>query len=354
MWYFIGGEIVLKIPSISENIKQRKSYTIKGGKVLCFGDLHFSATYMGKHKAYLLECYTTMELIIKKVKEEKPKAIIFMGDIIGVNERNIRDRQFLTRVIMFFGSLYSLTKGNVFVVKGNHDIGDFSDFDMLVGLGYIKNPSYIDYMGDNGLEARFHLVNYGDENKPLQIEKEGASNIVFGHADYYIEGVTTWYRSKDSIELKSLKNFCGVDLVFSGHIHTPSEEILYTRLPDGEEVGLFYVGSPSRVAERYDDCWYVSFEYSKEEASTKFDAQLLGLQPASEVFYEEQDFEYTEEEEAEKELAESKQKILDDIVQEVINSRLATGDLFKQLDLLPADEPTKELAKKYLRQAMEV
>ena len=129
---------------------------------------------------------------------------------------------------------------------------------------------------------------------------------------------------------------------------------MYTRLPDGEEVGLFYVGSPSRVAERYDDCWYVSFEYSKEEASTKFDAQLLGLQPASEVFYEEQDFEYTEEEEAVKELAESKQKILDDIVQEVINSRLATGDLFKQLDLLPADEPTKELAKKYLRQAMEV
>lgn len=340
--------------NLDSPISQRQSFEIHGGKILIFGDLHLSASYTGKHISYLSECYTNMEIIVKHIKKEKPSAVIFEGDIVGVNERNIKDRQFLMRVIMFFGTIYNLTKGNVYAVKGNHDIGDFSDFDLLVGLGYLRNASYVDYFGDDGLEARFHLVNYGDEKKPLPIVKEGASNIVVGHADYYIEGVTTWYSSKsNSVELKKLKNFCGVDLVISGHIHTPSEEILYTTLPDGESVGLFYTGSPSRTAERFDDCWYLVFEYSKENGSTNYDAKLMGIEPANKVFYKEEDFVLSEEEQEEKELSERKQQVLDEIVQEVISSRIYTGDLFKQIDLLPADDETKDLAKKYLRKAME-
>ena len=328
---------------------ERKSYTVNGGKILVFGDLHLSSTYEGSHKNYILDCYTTMELIVKYVKKEKPSAVFLLGDLIGVNERNIRDRQFLMRVIMFFGTLYNLTKGNVYAVKGNHDIGDFSDYDMLVGLGYIKNPKYVDYNGSNGLEIRFHFVNYGDEKKKLELVQDNASNIVLGHADYYIDGVTTWYPSKGYVELKKLKNFCGVELVFSGHIHVPSEEMLYTTLSDGEAVGLFYLGSPSRTAERYDDCWYVSFEYSEENSSTSYDAKLMGLPKADEVFYPKEDFELSEEEEEQ----DKQNKALEVIVNEVMSSRIASGDIFKQIDIIPANEEVKELAKKYLRLAME-
>lgn len=350
MWYFNGGDRVMAATTGKSKTVgfERKCYTVKGGKVLTFGDLHLSSTYEGSHKDYMLDCYTTMELIVKHVKENKPSAIFLLGDIIGVNEKNIRDRQFLMRVIMFFTTLYNVTKGNVYAVKGNHDMGDFSDFDMLVGLGYIKNPKYVDYEGDNGLEIRFHFVNYGDEKKKLDIVKEEASNIVLGHADYYIDGVTTWYPSKGYTELKKLKNFCGVDLVFAGHIHIPSKEMLFTTLSDGESVGLFYLGSPSRTAERYDDCWYVTFEYIQEQGSSTYDARFMGLPKADEVFYPKEDFELDEE----AEVQEKKNKALEEIVEEVLNSRILTGDVFKQIDAIPADEEVKELAKKYLRVAM--
>lgn len=340
---------------------ERKIYDIHGGKILVFGDLHFSSSFEGKHKSYIKDCYITMKLIEDHVKEEKPKAIFFLGDLCGVQERNIRDRQFLTRVLMFFATLYNITKGNVYSVKGNHEMGDFSDFDMLIGLGYIKNPKYVDYYGDDNLEVRFHFVNYGDENKKLEINTSGATNVVLGHGEYIIEGVTEWYPSKAGVELKKLHNFCGVELVFSGHIHLPSQEMLYTTLSNGETIGLFYPGSPSRVVERIDDCWYVLFEYDESQKSTGYDAKLMGLPPATEVFYDDKEFvgdeafEYGDsEEDMEESEIERHSKALDVVIEEVLNSRIVTGDLFKQIDIIPADKAEKEIAKKYLRKAMEV
>lgn len=338
--------------------KERKRYVVNGGKILVFGDTHFSAKYNGRHKNYMYDCYVTMDLILKHVKEQQPSAVFFLGDLIGVNERNIYDHEFLMRVVMFFGSLYKITKGNVYYVKGNHDFGDFADVDFLTGLGYIKNPEYVDYVVEDEIQIRFHFVNYGDERKKLNIAEGSTSNVVLGHADYYIEGVTSWYSSKKgSVELKTLSNFNGVELVFAGHIHVPSSEVLYTTLPNGESIGLFYLGSPSRVAERFDDCWYVSFEYSEESGSTNYDADVMGLPPASEVFYPKEDFVDESEDGSESESEEVTKKeteVLDAIVNEIISTRLASGDVFKQIDIIPADNETKELAKNYLRKAMEV
>ena len=328
----------------------RKGYRVDGGKVMVFGDLHLSSSYTGKHKNYTLECFENMERILSLVKEESPSAVVFLGDIVGVNERNIRDRQFLMRVVMFFGMLYNITNGNVFAVRGNHDMGDFPDYDFILGLGYIKNPRYVDYYSDSGVkEIRFHFVNYGNEGMRLDIDKDGASNIVFGHADYYIDGVTTWYSDKKGrVELKTLKNFIGVDMVFSGHIHIPSSEVLYTNLPDGENIGLFYLGSPSRTAERYDDCWYVTFEYQKESLATTYDANYFGLKPSNEVFYDDSEFEHETEE-----LDNETSNALEAIAKEIFESRLATGDIFGQIDRIPADNDCKELAKDYLRKAID-
>lgn len=334
-----------------EKTSNRKSSVIEGGKVLIFGDLHLSAIYQGKHKSYIQDCYETMDRIVEIAKETRPSAIIFTGDLMGVNERNIRDHQFLMRVVMFFGMLYNITKGNVYAVRGNHDIGDFTDFDLILGLGYFKNPKYVDYRVGDSHELRFHFVNYGEEHNKLEIDPDSnASNVVIGHADYYIDGVTNWYSDKKNrVELKTLNNFIGVDLVVSGHIHRPSEEMVYTALPNGETVGLFYVGSPSRTAERYDDCWYFSFEYDSKSGSTGYDAYYMNLKPASEVFYDESEFDY-EEEESE---TSSSEEALNLIINEIMESRLATGDIFGQIDRVPADEDCKEIARKYLRQAID-
>lgn len=336
--------------SMDESIGVRKTAVIKGGKILVFADTHFSIVYEGKHINYAYDCFDNMAKILDIVKKQKPSAVFFLGDIIGVKERNIVDRQFLMRVVLFFGMLFNITNGNVYTVRGNHDTGDFSDFDFISGLGYFKNPKYVDYVTDKGTEIRFHFVNYGDEKLPLELAKDGASNIVLGHADYYIDGVTNWYSEKKGrVELKTLQNFCGVELVFSGHIHTPSKDIMYTNMPDGEVIGLFYPGSCSRTAERFDDCWYVSFEYIEDEGSVQYDANLMGLRKADEVFHDDEDF--VDDESAEE--LNRKTEALNVIIEEIFSSRLATGDLFGQIDKIPADQDVKDLAKEYLQRAID-
>lgn len=334
---------------------------IHGGKILVFGDLHISSSFSGQHKNYQYECYKNMDIIISLIEKENAKSVIFLGDLVGVNEKNIRDRQFLMRTQNFLSTVNKLTNGNVFSVKGNHDMGDFTDFDFFEGLGYIKNPEYIDYYGrkpgsnkDDNLEIRFHLVNYGEERKKLKLSnpEDCASDIVLGHSDYYIEGVTNWYSGGKNIELGSLDNFKGVSLVFSGHIHNPSDEILYTNLNDGSSIGLFYVGSPARVVERFDNCWYLIFNYTKledDEWGTMFDSSLMGLDPADEVFYPKEDFIEEDSEEAERIHKSSK---LTDIVKEIIDGRIMSGDLNHQIDIMPGvSDEVKKIAKDYLEKA---
>lgn len=332
---------------------ERKTYQVYDGKILVFGDLHLSAKYTGSHKNYIYECYYNMDKITEYCEKYKPSGIVFLGDIIGVSERKISDHQFLMRVMMFFMKLNAITNGNVFSVKGNHDFGDFSDFDMLVGMGLLKNPKYIDYYGNGKLEIRFHFVNYGEEHQKLELAEYPviASNVVFGHADYYIEGVTNWYSTKSAVHLNELDNFCGVEMVISGHIHLPSDgEISYTTLKDGSTIGLFYVGSPSRVVERIDDCWYMWFEYL--EGETNYEAELFGLEPASEVFIAKENI-ISEMSEEEADRVHQSEK-LTEYVREIIESQLTTGDLFGQIDLVPGvGKDIKDVAKSYLRRAID-
>lgn len=320
---------------------------IQGGNILVFGDLHLSAVYTGQHKNYLLECYMNMERIKEICKAENPTAVFFLGDLIGVNERNIKDHQFLMRVIMFFSWLNSLTNNNVFSVKGNHDAGDFSDFDLLLGLGLIKNPDYVDYMGDSGLEVRFHLVDYGKETNRLNLtcEDDLASDVVFGHNNYYIDGVTTWYSDRSSnVEVSRLSNMKGVDLIVSGHIHNPSIEVLSTTIDDWL-INVFYTGSPSRTAERIDECWYMRFFI--EEDSAHYEVEEFGLQPSDEVFFDKDDF-ISEREEAEEE----RKQRLTDLIKDIIDGRLTSGDLYHQIDVVPGFSiEAKTLAKEYLDKA---
>lgn len=336
------------------------TYKIFGGKIHIYGDLHLSCTYEGQHIDYTLDSYKTMDNILSKVKKDRPSAVVLLGDIIGVNERNLKDRQFLLRVILFFRTMNELTNNNVFAVKGNHDNGDFSDFDFFLGMGLLKNPSYIDYYGcsekeysegkTDALEVRFHFVNYGEENREL-VKEDGDefSHVVLGHNDYLIDGVTNWYQHKNGVHLARLENFAGVDLVVSGHIHNPSDEIHTTIIKGEHTIGLFYPGSPARTAERYDDCWYLTFEFDGD--STVYDSHLMGLDPVSVVFHPKESFIDVNLEDEE---YVDNSKALTDIVKEILEGRMTSGDIFNQVRAVPgASEEVKELACKYLQRAID-
>lgn len=326
-----------------------KNYVVHGGKILIFGDLHLSSSYEGQHINYLEECLNNMWKIRDMVLKDKPSAVIFLGDLIGVRERNIKDRRFFREVLLFFKTLMEVTNGNVFSVKGNHDFGDYSDFDLLIGLGYLINPTYVDYVSDNGLEVRFHFVNYGYERKALEFSKgTECSNVVLCHNDIQIPGVTTWYTTKDGYQLSSLKNWQGVDLVVAGHIHTPSKEVSFTTI-EGASTGLIYLGSPSRVAERIDNCWYLKFEYNKEVQTTDYSLDLFGMKPASEVFYPKDNF--IEDDVSEEEI---RNQSLTEIVKEVMDGRMTSGDLFNQIRIIPsASDRVKDIACEYLQRAID-
>lgn len=336
------------------------TYKVFGGKIHIYGDLHLSCTYEGQHIDYTLDCYKTMDNILSKVRKDKPSSVVFLGDVIGVNERNLKDRQFLLRVILFFRTLNELTRGNVFSVKGNHDNGDFSDFDFFLGMGLLKNPDYIDYYGctreeynsgnKDALEVRFHFVNYGEENRELvKGEDDEFSHVVLGHNDYLIDGVTNWYQHKSGVHLARLDNFAGVDLVVSGHIHNPSDEILTTVIRGEHTIGLFYTGSPARTAERYDDCWYLTFEF--DGSSTTYDSNLMGLDPANTVFYAKEEF---INENIEEDDFEDKSKALTEIVKEILEGRMTSGDIFNQVRAVPgASDEVKDIACKYLQRAID-
>lgn len=331
---------------------------IVGGSVMIIGDLHFSDVYTGKHLNYLENCCWVLNQITQKVEEKKPTALVLGGDIIGWAETNIKDRQVFS---MFCRTLKRWNEiCPVYCVRGNHDIKGYPDFLFLAEFGLIITSSmcdgYFDYYGYEGQEnpeVRFHIVDYKDEDRQLNLATGNVSNIVLGHNNFTINGLTTWYSAHDGIELGMMQNFCGVDMVISGHIHNPSPEIYQTQMPDGNSCMLFYTGCPSRpIREQnnYDSCWYVFVEYTTENQSTDINTEQFKLKPASEIFYANDTF---VNEKSEDEIAEEiRKEALHDVLGDLLKYRMNTGNPIDQISRIPnASEEAKQVASSYLQLA---
>lgn len=336
-----------------------QKYDIEGKNgVVVFGDTHFSAVFSGAHKDYQEECLDSMARMIDIVKKEKPSAVILLGDLIGVSERVIRDLRFLLEVTVFLQTLNNLTDGCVFVVRGNHDIGDFPQFEYFKGIGLIKTPTEVDHYVDNQLMVRYHFVSYGEEKRPLRYKgvEDGVHQIVFGHNHYSIAGVTNWFYSKGGIELATLGNFEHVSWLISGHIHHPSPEI-YSQTMGENEMFLFYPGAVNRVSasEQYADCFYFKLFYNEEEDGFDYEIKRFGLKPASEVFIEEKVKEELDEDVMDDTEKAEANKRLTEILNEAMGYRIVTGNLIEQIDNFPvATDEVKAIAKSYLQKAIDM
>jgi len=238
----------------------------------------------------------------------------------------------------------------------------YPDFQFLLELDLIKTStngvSYVDYFGtaeQTAPEIRFHLVDYGREDEPLNLHTNGSTtNIVLGHNDFQISGVTTWYKSKGGLELGRHSNFNGVDYVISGHIHNPSPEIYSVLMPDSEECNLFYPGCPTRPVKEqnlYDSVWVPFFVYDVESSSTNMDMRSFVLADKSELFYEDDTFieEYTEDELQNQ----IRLKELENVLNDLLKYRMTGGDPIEQIKTLPnASDAAKEVAISYLTKAL--
>ncbi len=321
---------------------------VHGGKVLIFGDLHFSDVFTGQHKDYLSNCCKILHDIEEKVAEQSPSAIIFAGDIVGWSETNIKNREILA---MFCGFWKRINENcPVYAVRGNHDMKGYPDFNLLVELGVLRTPRVIDYYSETGEKViRFHLIPYGSEHDPLDIDLN-AKNVVIGHNNYMISGCTTWYKAGDGIELSELENYCGIDMVVSGHIHAPSPELYKTVMRDNSECGLMYLGCPTRPQrESYNACWIMDFHAELEDDKYEADmiALLWDLVPYEDLYFTKEEILFNVDEQ---ELEDSVRKEkLSEVLSDIMKYRMLGGDPMQQIDVIPnASSDAKELAKKYL------
>ncbi len=335
---------------------------IHGGRVAVIGDLHISdRAVVGRHKNYLANCFSILSQIENMAKDPAIRVLIIAGDIIGTVERNLKSREVLALVCKSFKKIKEEYGTTLVCVRGNHDCdGDYPDFSFLESLGYFETATtlggYFDFYGKADAEIpeiRFHLVDYGKEHEPLNV-LQGSGNIVIAHNDFQIPGVTTWYKSKDGVILSSLDNFKGVDFVISGHIHQPSPRIFATQLAcdSNAVVQLFYVGSPTRPAETYENCWIFEFNYKEESDETDFELKEWKLKPIEEIMNTE-DSMITEETVVDAE-EEMRKQNLREVLKEISESNMSTGNICDQIMNIPnATQKAKELAVSYIKLAQD-
>lgn len=250
-------------------------------KVLVIGDLHISDRFSGRHINYLENCFDCLDMIEKSIVDNGITHLICAGDWIGIGlaEKNLKERSSLLRLIQVLQRWNKLLNGNVYSLKGNHDIGkNMTDFDFLVSIGLLKNIKQLD-IGS----CRFHLFNYGEETRGIEIDDD-KYNVGCFHTNLLIEGLTTWYKGGVGVDLSSLKNLYGINMAIAGHIHNPSLRLVSTSIGDSD-ISLFYPGCPTRPRlepNMWDKCYGVVFTIN--DFNTSMDLITYDLKPLEEVF----------------------------------------------------------------------
>ena len=338
-----------------------RTFDLKDGKILVIGDLHLSDYYKGKHKNYLQNCFDVMDSLDKIITVRKPDAIVLLGDLVGWTKPNIVDRERLTKFFKFFVKWGRTAK--IFAVKGNHDLNGYPDFMMLSELNLIITSvacdGYFDlYSADNEMvpSARFHIVDYGEEHRQLNIAPQPTGNVVFGHNNFTIAGQTTWYSGGEGIELGHLANFAEVDMVISGHIHNPSPDFCETSMLNGKNCTLFYPGCPTRpVFEKnnmYNSVKLGEISYNKTTELTDFDIIDMPLKPYEEIF-DLSGVDLTEKTQDEID-EEMRKAALSDVLGDLLTYRMNQTDPISQIANIPnATEEAKAMAMSYLQTAMD-
>lgn len=341
----------------SRNSPLVRSLELETGCVLIFGDLHLSDRFKGTHVNYSQSSVRIMNRIIEIIKEAKEKHevvhVIFLGDLFGYRAKNIYLPWFRMAVIRFFRSILSITGYPAKSVMGNHDLSDgISEFLIMEEMGLLMNPSFLDLKTlDGDTKVRFHLVNYGNEFEPLEIA-ENAYNYALCHNDFAVEGKTASYPS--SIDATSLANFRGIDVIISGHIHTPLPAPVEFTITGAKAPTILVVpGSPSRTTERIDEVLYGEITPIPDSGAFNVEFPEFGLWSAEEEFYPQDDEDVILGISEETETAFKNHEELASLLKTSRDFRIAgTAELSEQIKNFPsATDTVKTLALEYYERA---
>ncbi len=250
-------------------------------RVLIIGDIHLSDRYTGRHIDYLANCFECLDMITEQLKEKKITHLFCLGDWVGIGlaEKNLRKRETLLAAMKVLQEWNTLTNGNVYSLRGNHDIGSsLTDYDLFLQLGLLKSRKQLD-IGS----TRFHFFDYGEEKRIVNIA-EDKYNIGLFHENLLIEGLTTWYRGGVGVELSTLDNLYGISMAVAGHIHNPSPKMVSTSIKDSD-ITLFYPGCMTRPKFEQ-NLWTEAYAmyYKIDDMATIADVVKFQLKPIEETF----------------------------------------------------------------------
>lgn len=317
-------------------------------KILVIGDLHISDRFSGRHKDYLENCFDCLNMIEKSIIENEITHLICLGDWIGIGlaEKNLKERRTLLRLIQVLQKWNKLLNGNVYSLRGNHDIGkNMTDYDFFVTMGLLKYVPQLD-VGS----CRIHMFNYGEETRPIVVDND-KYNVGCFHTNLLIEGLTTWYRGGVGVELSSLKNLYGISMAIAGHIHNPSLRLVSTSINDSD-ISLFYPGCPTRPRlepNMWEKCYGIVL--TTNEFDTQMDVITFDLKPLEEVFttLEEDPSKDEEDEETVPFDLEALNEILNELEYFNVNSGLDYDSQIRRFAGL--DKVAADIALKYLENA---
>lgn len=223
--------------------------------ILVFGDLHFYDGVVGYHKNYEENTINIMNSITETVESgledldetlNEQLYVVFTMDLSGVktSAKKFRTKNYALKVYKFFDNLNKLTGGNVYGIRGNHDISstDISELDYYVGVGLIKLVDYFDSKADN---TRLHLFSYGDDLRLAHLHDE-FMNIAVTHHNLGMEGVKFPFYAGEPVMVETTC-LANMDMIFGGHIHNPVSTVGRT-MENGKACSLAYLGCPTRPA----------------------------------------------------------------------------------------------------------
>lgn len=320
--------------------------------------MHFDDMFQGRHIDYWENVMEVVSRVQDIMLDEKPDFVIIAGDLVGVRrgQATLKNRNALLYLAQFLKSL-----PNCIVLKGNHDYAEVSDYEFLSELGVFRSTKQIRGVieftnPESNIPCYIHCVDYGQENDHIEIYKD-AYNIGVMHNEFYVAGKEQQFNSQGAIELSSKKNFFGLDMILSGHIHTPTQGMINFKFQDNYDSGFINLGCPTRPShgELYNQVWYVVLEYDKLEGRNETDLgfrqEAFNLRPHEEVFRPD---EFLEDHEDDIDDFTGIQKgKLEEILGNMVTTNMGSDDFFKQIDAITlVSDDAKDTAKRYLRKAM--
>ena len=248
-------------------------------KIGFIGDLHLSDRVTGRHKDYYANCMEVLNKITEAIEAEKLTHLFLAGDIFGTHEHTLKTMEARSAIFEKIAKWNTLLNGELYSIRGNHDsAAKTTDFDLLVATHLLKTTPETGYVYVDIGGYRVHMIDYGNDNAKVVID-ETRGNLALMHSYLRIPGKVDLMNIKQAINLDSLVNLKGIDLVIGGHYHTPSPGYLTTQI-EGKDISLMYIGCPTRPSAA--DTWTETYmlvatsvddglgQYTLSEQTAKF------------------------------------------------------------------------------------